>query len=186
VSLSRASGIVDPALNAIRELELRTLTVIVLDPRGHPAPIDCARESMEMPGHWRGRRSRHTTRDPAFVAAISECVVSSRGGVLICDTPGKLLGTIGVGGDRPENDESLCVADVESAARRCGSPRPLTRSACTHGEDGRKPFRNHQARLRSAGDLSRRRIHDPARHEHGHCRPPSMQRASGGAQDSIR
>jgi hypothetical protein len=29
-----------------------------------------------------------------------------------------------------------------------------------HGEDGRNPFRNHQAPLISAGDLSRRRIHD--------------------------
>jgi hypothetical protein len=77
------------------------------------------------------RRSRHTIRDPAFVAAISECFVSSRGGVLIYDTPGNLRGTIGVGGDRPENDESLYVADVESAARRCGSPRTPTRSAYT-------------------------------------------------------
>jgi hypothetical protein len=35
LSLSQASGIVDATLNKARELELRPLTIIVLDPGGH-------------------------------------------------------------------------------------------------------------------------------------------------------
>ncbi|TJZ96541.1 heme-binding protein [Actinacidiphila oryziradicis] len=62
--------------------------------------------------------ARHATRDPAFfaaLAAISEGrIASSRGGVLIRDTAGSLLGSIGVSGDRPENDEACAVAGVES------------------------------------------------------------------------
>jgi len=35
LSLSQASSIVDATLNKARELELRPLTIIVLDPGGH-------------------------------------------------------------------------------------------------------------------------------------------------------
>ncbi len=51
------------------------------------------------------------------LAAISKGrVASSRGGVLIRDKEGKLLGSIGVSGDRPENDEACAVAGVESVS----------------------------------------------------------------------
>jgi uncharacterized protein GlcG (DUF336 family) len=63
--------------------------------------------------------ARHATRDPAFfaaLAAISEGrIASSRGGALIRDKEGNLIGAIGVSGDRPENDEAVAVAGVESA-----------------------------------------------------------------------
>jgi uncharacterized protein GlcG (DUF336 family) len=63
--------------------------------------------------------ARHATRDPAFfaaLAAISEGrIASSRGGALIRDKEGNLLGAIGVSGDRPDNDEAVAVAGVESA-----------------------------------------------------------------------
>jgi uncharacterized protein GlcG (DUF336 family) len=62
--------------------------------------------------------ARHASHDPAFfaaLAAISEGrIASSRGGVLIRDGEGELLGSIGVSGDRPENDEAVAVAGVES------------------------------------------------------------------------
>jgi uncharacterized protein GlcG (DUF336 family) len=73
-----------------------------------------------MPRHGprrRGRRARHPR--PlllAALAAISEGrIASSRGGALIRDKEGNLLGAIGVSGDRPENDEACTVAGVESA-----------------------------------------------------------------------
>jgi uncharacterized protein GlcG (DUF336 family) len=51
------------------------------------------------------------------LAAISEGrVASSRGGALIRDKDGNLLGAIGVSGDRPENDEACAVARVESVS----------------------------------------------------------------------
>jgi len=53
----------------------------------------------------------------AALAAISQGrIASSRGGVLIRDARGNLLGAIGVSGDRPENDEKCAVAGVESVS----------------------------------------------------------------------
>jgi uncharacterized protein GlcG (DUF336 family) len=122
---------VDAALSKARELELRPLTVTVLDLGGHP--IVTKREDgcgILRPqiahakawgclgtGHGGAAGARHATRDPAFfaaLAAISEGrVASSRGGVLIRDAEGNLLGAIGVSGDRPENDETAAVTGVE-------------------------------------------------------------------------
>jgi uncharacterized protein GlcG (DUF336 family) len=51
------------------------------------------------------------------LTAISEGrVASSRGGALIRDKGGNLLGAIGISGDRPENDEVCALAGVESAS----------------------------------------------------------------------
>ncbi|MCW2870164.1 heme-binding protein, partial [Actinacidiphila oryziradicis] len=52
----------------------------------------------------------------AALAAISEGrVASSRGGVLVRDQDGELLGSVGVSGERPENDETVAVFGVEKA-----------------------------------------------------------------------
>jgi uncharacterized protein GlcG (DUF336 family) len=41
-------------------------------------------------------------------------MASSRGGVLIRDSDGTLLGAVGVSGDRPDNDEAAATAGIES------------------------------------------------------------------------
>jgi uncharacterized protein GlcG (DUF336 family) len=132
LSLSQASEIVDAALGKARELQLRPLSVTVLDPGGHPIVVKredgagILRPQIAHAKAWGclGTGSggavgaRHATRDPAFfaaLAAISEGrVASSRGGVLIRDGEGRLLGAAGVSGDRPENDEKVAVSGVES------------------------------------------------------------------------
>jgi uncharacterized protein GlcG (DUF336 family) len=134
LSLEQASDIVDAALSKARELQLRPLTVTVLDPGGHPVVVKredgCGILRPQIAhakawgclgtGHGGAAGARHATRDPAFfaaLAAISEGrVASSRGGALIRDKEGNLLGAIGVSGDRPENDEACAVAGVESAS----------------------------------------------------------------------
>jgi uncharacterized protein GlcG (DUF336 family) len=134
LSLAQASEIVDAALGKARELELRPLTVTVLDPGGHPVVVKredgagILRPQIAHAKAWGclgtgaggGAGARHATRDPAFfaaLAAISEGrIASSRGGVLIRDKEGALLGAIGVSGDRPENDEACAVAGVESVS----------------------------------------------------------------------
>lgn len=131
--LNQASDIVDAALREARELGLRPLSVTVLDPGGHPVVVKredgagILRPQIAHAKAWGclgtgsggAAGARHATRDPAFfaaLAAISEGrIASSRGGVLIRDTEGTLLGSIGVSGDRPENDEKCAVAGVESA-----------------------------------------------------------------------
>jgi uncharacterized protein GlcG (DUF336 family) len=129
--LNQASHIVDAALSKARELELRPLTITVLDPGGHPIVVKredgagILRPQIAHAKAWGclgtgsggAAGARHATRDPAFfaaLAAISEGrIASSRGGVLIRDAEGNLLGAIGVSGDGPENDEKCAVAGVE-------------------------------------------------------------------------
>lgn len=133
LTLNQAGEIVDAALSKARELRLRPLSVTVLDPGGHPIVVKredgagILRPQIAHAKAWgclgtgQGGAvgARHANRDPAFfaaLAAISEGrVASSRGGVLIRDAAGTLLGAIGVSGDRPENDEAAAVAGVEKA-----------------------------------------------------------------------
>ena len=134
LSLDQASDIVDAALIKARELGLRPVTVTVLDPGGHPVVVKredgCGilRPQIAHAKAWgclgtgQGGAvgARHATRDPSFfaaLAAISEGrVASSRGGALIRDKEGNLLGAIGISGDRPENDEACALAGVESVS----------------------------------------------------------------------
>jgi uncharacterized protein GlcG (DUF336 family) len=130
LSLNQASEIVDAALRSARELDLRPLTITVLDPGGHPIVVKredgagILRPQIAHAKAWgclgTGQGGAlHATRDPAFfvaLAAISEGrIASSRGGVLIRDAQGALLGAVGVSGDRPENDETVAVTGVEKA-----------------------------------------------------------------------
>lgn len=133
LTLNQATDIVDAALRKARELELRPLTVTVLDPGGHPIVVKredgagILRPQIAHAKAWGclgtgqggAAGARHADRDPAFfaaLAAISEGrVASSRGGVLIRDARGALLGAIGVSGDRPDNDEACAIQGVQSA-----------------------------------------------------------------------
>jgi uncharacterized protein GlcG (DUF336 family) len=130
LSLNQASDIVDAALSKARELDLRPLTITVLDPGGHPIVVKredgagILRPQIAHAKAWGclgtgsggAAGARHATRDPAFFAALSTIsegrIASSRGGVLIRDAQGTLLGAIGVSGDRPENDETVAIAGV--------------------------------------------------------------------------
>jgi uncharacterized protein GlcG (DUF336 family) len=128
LSLNQASDIVDAALRKARALELRPLTITVLDPGGHALVIKrqdgagILRPQIAHAKAWGclgtgaggATGARHVTRDPAFfaaLAAISEGrIASSRGGLLIPGMQGDLSGAIGVSGDRPENDEACAIA----------------------------------------------------------------------------
>jgi uncharacterized protein GlcG (DUF336 family) len=134
LSLDQASDIVDAALGKARELDLRPLTVTILDPGGHPVVVKredgCGilRPQIAHAKAWgclgtgQGGAvgARHAERDPSFfaaLAAISEGrIASSRGGALIRDKEGNLLGAIGISGDRPENDEACALAGIESVS----------------------------------------------------------------------
>src|SRR3981081_663342 len=135
LSLAEASDIVDAALSKARELQLRPLTITVLDPGGHPIVVKredgagILRPQIAHAkawgclgtGHGGAAGARHATRDPAFFAALATIsegrIASSRGGVLIRAEDGTLLGAIGVSGDRPENDETVAIAGGGLAAR---------------------------------------------------------------------
>jgi uncharacterized protein GlcG (DUF336 family) len=129
--LSQASEIVDAALEKARELKLRPLGITVLDPGGNVVVIKrednagILRPDIAHAKAWGtvgmgiggGRFSPHAKRDPVFfsaLAAISDGrLASSRGGVLIRDGDGEIVGAIGVSGDRPEHDEACAVFGIE-------------------------------------------------------------------------
>ncbi|MFJ3421870.1 heme-binding protein [Streptomyces sp. NPDC086082] len=133
LTLAQASEIVDAALSHAHELGLRPLTVTVLDPGGHPLVVKREEKAGILrpqiahakawgslgTGQGGAAGARHATRDPAFfaaLAAISEGrIASSKGGVLIRDESGDLVGAIGVSGDRPDNDEAVAVFGVQKA-----------------------------------------------------------------------
>jgi uncharacterized protein GlcG (DUF336 family) len=133
LSLSQASHIVEAALVRARELELRPLTVSVLDPGGHPLVVKredgagILRPQIAHAKAWGclgtgaggAAGAQHAARDPVFFAALAVIsegrVASARAGLLIRDAQGRLLGAIGISGDRPENDEACAVAGIESA-----------------------------------------------------------------------
>ncbi|MEU0948644.1 heme-binding protein [Streptomyces canus] len=133
LTLSQASEIVDAALSHARELNLRPLTVTVLDLGGHPLVVKREEQAGILrpqiahakawgclgTGQGGAAGARHATRDPAFfaaLAAISEGrIASSKGGVLIRAEDGELLGAVGVSGDRPDSDETVAVFGVHKA-----------------------------------------------------------------------
>jgi uncharacterized protein GlcG (DUF336 family) len=132
LSLTQASDIVDAVLVAARELALRPVAVTVLDPGGHPIVLKrednagILRHEIAHAKAWGclgmgqggGTLARHSDRSPTFftaLAAISDGrMASSRGGVLIRDSDGTLLGAVGVSGDRPDSDEKAATAGIET------------------------------------------------------------------------
>jgi uncharacterized protein GlcG (DUF336 family) len=133
IQLSQASTIVDAALEKARELNLRPLAVTVLDAGGNVVVVKrednagILRPDIAHAKAWGtvgmgiggGRFSAHAKRDPVFFSALAAIsggrLASSRGGVLIRDNDGEVIGAVGVSGDRPENDEACAAFGVEKA-----------------------------------------------------------------------
>ena len=133
LSLTQAVAIADAALQRARELGLQPMTVTVLDPGGHPQVLKredgsaILRPNIAHAKAWgtlgmgvggAGLAAR-AANAPGFYAALNEIsrgrMAPSRGGVLIRDEHGTLLGAIGVSGDRPERDEECAVFGVQAA-----------------------------------------------------------------------
>ncbi|WP_194925497.1 heme-binding protein, partial [Catenulispora pinisilvae] len=62
----------------------------------------------------RQRRGLGSHEIPQLSAISEGRVAASRGGVLIRDADGEVVGAVGVSGDRPENDETCAVFGVQS------------------------------------------------------------------------
>jgi len=132
LTLEQASGIADAALATGRELNLRPLAVTVLDPGGNPIVIareddaGILRHEIALAKAWGclgmtrggGDVAKHAERTPVGFAGISAIsggrLAPSRGGVLIRDDAGVILGAVGVSGDNPDNDEKASLAGVAS------------------------------------------------------------------------
>jgi uncharacterized protein GlcG (DUF336 family) len=133
ITLRKARTIVRKALEKGREMELKPLSVVVLDAGGHVIAFE--REDGASPGRFAiaqgkaygtvmlgmaGTAQRDRAEAQAyFMAAVNGLyggkVVPVPGGVLVRDGKGAILGAVGVTGDTSENDAAAALAGIEAA-----------------------------------------------------------------------
>ncbi len=133
VSLRKAQTILRKTLEKGREMELKPLTVVVLDAGGHM--ITAAREDGASPGRVKlaeGKaygavmlgmagtaQMKRAEAQAYFMAAMNGLydgkVVPVPGGVLVRDKKGAVIGAVGVTGDTSENDAAAALAGIEAA-----------------------------------------------------------------------
>lgn len=134
VTLDEADLIANGTLAEGRARGSFPLTVVVLDPGGHPVVVKRSDGS----GILRyeiafgkaygalgfGLASRtlfaRATENPNFFTAVSAAsqgrVVPNPGGVLLRDATGRIVGAVGVSGDAPDVDEACAVAGIRRTA----------------------------------------------------------------------
>ena len=134
VTLEQADIIIQAALAKAREMNLRPLTVVVLDSGGHAVALK--RENgastlrpqiangkaagaigMGLPSRLMFKRAKE---QPAFYNALSDLMagnlVPMPGGVLIREAAGgPVIGAVGISGDTGDKDEVCAVAGITAA-----------------------------------------------------------------------
>lgn len=133
LNLSKARAIIRGTLKKGREMELKPLSVAVLDAGGNLLAFE--REDGASPGRFEIARGKafgvvmtgmpgsalmaRAEQQPYFVAALNGAyggqVIPVPGGVLIRDSRDRVLGAVGVTGDSSDNDAEAAVAGVECA-----------------------------------------------------------------------
>ena len=133
ITLDQARTIVDASLAKGRELGLKPLSVIILDPRGAITAAlseDGVSQLRAKIAHGKanaaiglGMGSRalmnRAEQQAYFIQAVNGAfggdMVPVPGGVLIRDSGGALLGAVGISGDTSDNDEAAAIAGIEAA-----------------------------------------------------------------------
>ncbi|MEY8840031.1 heme-binding protein [Cribrihabitans sp. XS_ASV171] len=133
ISLRRARVIIRKAMETGREMELKPLSVVVLDAGGHVIAFE--RADGAAPGRFAiahgkaygavmlgmaGRAQMARAESQAyFMAAVNGVyggqVIPVPGGVLVRDRKGAVIGAVGVTGDTSENDATAALAGIEAA-----------------------------------------------------------------------
>ena len=133
ITLDQANTIIAAALAKGAELGLKPLSVVVLDPGGHPiafqrqdggSSLRYAIASAKAGGALALGVSSRTIGNmaaerPTFIASLGPIaptgVVPAAGGVIVVDAAGQPLGAVGVTGDTSDNDELAALAGIEAA-----------------------------------------------------------------------
>ena len=142
LTLAQASAIVDAALKKGRELNLMPLTVVVLDPGGHPVALKREDRSGIMRvdiatgkawgalGMGFGSRElfERSTKQPMFITALAAVsqgrMVPVPGGVIVRGADGDIIGAVGISGDVSDKDEICAVAGIEAAGLKAETGAP--------------------------------------------------------------
>jgi len=133
ITLRKARTIVRKALEKGRELELKPLSVVVLDAGGHVIAFE--REDGASPGRFAiahgkaygsvmlgiaGTAQRDRAEAQAYFVQAMNGLFGGRfvpvpGGVLVRDKKGAVAGAVGVTGDTSENDAAAALAGIDAA-----------------------------------------------------------------------
>lgn len=133
ISHRKARTIIAKTLAKGREMNLKPLSVVVLDAGGHviaferedgaaPGRFDIARGKafgavmLGMPGSAQMARAE---QQPYFMAAVNGVyggqVIPVPGGILVLDKKNVVIGAVGVTGDTSDNDAEAGTAGIEAA-----------------------------------------------------------------------
>ena len=133
INLSKARSIVRGTIRKGREMELKPLSVVVLDTGGNLKAFE--REDGASPGRFEIARGKaygvvmtgmtgsalmqRAEEQAYYVAALNGAfggqVVPVPGGVLVRDGKDRIVGAVGVTGDTSDNDAAAAVAAIEAA-----------------------------------------------------------------------
>ena len=133
ISLDQARTIIRAALESGRGLNLKPLSVVVLDAGGHVQAFE--REDGAAPGRFAiahgkaygavmlgmagSAQMARAESQGYFMAAVNGVyggqVVPVPGGVLVRDSSGDVIGAVGVTGDTSDNDAAAAVTGIEAA-----------------------------------------------------------------------
>ena len=133
ISLSQSRTLIEGALAKGRALDLKPLSVVVLDPRAAMVAMmseDGVSQMRARIAHGKanaaialgmGTRAlmNRAEQQAYFIQAVNGVaggdMVPVPGGVLIQDQDGTLLGAVGISGDTSDNDEAAAIAGIEAA-----------------------------------------------------------------------
>jgi len=133
ISLRKARTIIRKALEKGREMDLKPLSVVVLDAGGHVQAFE--REDGAAPGRFAVAHGKaygsvmlgiagtaqmaRAEQQAYFMAAANGLyggqLVPVPGGVLVRDRKGAVIGAVGVTGDTSDNDAIAAMAGIEAA-----------------------------------------------------------------------
>ncbi len=133
ISLRKARTIIRKTLDKGHEMELKPLSVVVLDAGGHVIAFE--REDGAAPGRFaiaQGKaygsvmlgmagsaQMQRAENQAYFMAAVNGVyggqVIPVPGGVLLRDRKGAVIGAVGVTGDTSDNDAAAALAGIEAA-----------------------------------------------------------------------
>lgn len=133
ISLRKARTIIRKTLEKGRELELKPLSVVVLDAGGHVQAFE--REDGASPGRFAIAHGKaygavmlgmagtaqmaRAEQQAYFMGAVNGLfggqMVPVPGGVLLRDKKGDVIGAVGVTGDTSDNDAAAAMAGIEAA-----------------------------------------------------------------------
>lgn len=132
INLRKARTIIRKALEKGKEMELKPLSVVVLDAGGHVLAFE--REDGAAPGRFAIAQGKafgaimlgmggqaqmaRAEQQAYFMQAINGLyggkVVPVPGGVLVRDKKGLVIGAVGVTGDTSENDAEVALAGIQA------------------------------------------------------------------------